>query len=100
MADYFLAEHFAAKLGLSQKELSDFEARGMIRRVAKNGRTYYSSQDFYRLKGVLHFIRNKRLSIEAARARVEGVADRSLQPLSRTNWRSDVQSRRTVEQSR
>ena len=100
MADYFLAEHFAAKLGLSQKELSDFEARGVIRRVAKNGRTYYSSQDFCRLKSVLHFIRNKRLSIEAARAWVEGVADRSLQPLSRTNWRSDVQSRRTVEQSR
>ena len=74
MADYFLAEHFAAKLGLSQKELSDFEARGVIRRVAKNARTYYSSQDFYRLKAVLHFIRNKRLSVEAARAWVEGVA--------------------------
>jgi len=74
MPDFFLAEHLAAKLGLSQKELSDFEARGVIRRVAKNGHTYYSSQDFYRLKGVLHFMRNKGLSVEAARAWVEGAA--------------------------
>jgi DNA-binding transcriptional MerR regulator len=74
MPDFFLAEHLAAKLGLLQKELSDFEARGVIRRVAKNGRTYYSSQDFYRLKGVLHFMRNKGLSVEAARGRVEAAA--------------------------
>jgi DNA-binding transcriptional MerR regulator len=72
MPDFFLAEHFAAKLGLSRKELSDFEEVGLIHRVAKNGRTYYSSQDFYRLKGVLHFMRNKGVSAETARAWVEG----------------------------
>ena len=74
MPEYFLAEHLAAKIGLSQEELRGFEARGVIRAVVKNGRTYYSSRDFYRLKGVLHFVRDKRLSLEAARVRVEGAA--------------------------
>lgn len=70
MPDFFLADHLAAKLGLSQEELADFEARGVIRRVVKNGHTYYSSQDFCRLKGVLHFMRNKGLSLEKARVQL------------------------------
>jgi DNA-binding transcriptional MerR regulator len=58
MPDYFLAEMLAAKLGVSQEELAAFEARGVIRRAVRNGRTYYSSQDCYRLKGVLHLMRD------------------------------------------
>ena len=74
MPEYFLAEHLAAKAGLSKEGLSSFEAKGVIRAVVKNGRTYYTSRDFYRLKGVLHFMRDKGLSLEAARARVEAAA--------------------------
>jgi len=74
MPDYFLAEHFAAKLGLSQEELADFEARGVIRRVVKKERTYYSSRDFYRLKAVLHLVQGQGLSLEKARSRVDGAA--------------------------
>jgi DNA-binding transcriptional MerR regulator len=71
MPDYLLAEMVAEKLGLPQQELESFEARGIIgRAVKKNGRAYYSSQDVYRLKGVLHFMRKKGLSLEQARNRV------------------------------
>ncbi len=70
MPDYFLAEMLAAKLGVSEEELASFEARRVIRRVRKNGRTYYSSQDFYRLKAVLHFMRKQGLSLEQARNRI------------------------------
>jgi DNA-binding transcriptional MerR regulator len=74
MPDYFLAEHFAAKLGLTQEELADFEAKRVIRRVVKNERTYYSSRDFYRLKAVFHLVQDKGLSLEEARSRVDGAA--------------------------
>jgi len=74
MPDYFLAEHFAAKLGLSQEELADFEAKGVIRRVVKNERAYYSLRDFYRLRAVLHLVQGKGLSLEKARSRVDGAA--------------------------
>ena len=74
MPDYILAEHFAAKLGLSQEELADFEAKGVIRRVVKNKRTYCSSRDFYRLRAILHLVQDKGVSLEKARSRIEGAA--------------------------
>jgi DNA-binding transcriptional MerR regulator len=74
MPDYFLAEHFAGRVGLSQKELADFEAKGVIRRVVKNERTYFSARDLYRLKAVLHLVHGKGLSLEKARSRVDGAA--------------------------
>jgi DNA-binding transcriptional MerR regulator len=70
MPDYFLDEHLASKLGLSLEEVARFESRGVIERVSKNGRTYYSSQDFYRLKGVLFFVRHRGLSVGEARAKL------------------------------
>jgi DNA-binding transcriptional MerR regulator len=57
-------------LELAQAELGQFEAQGIIRAVRKNGRTYYSARDFYRLKGVLHFMRTKGLSLDQAQDEV------------------------------
>lgn len=73
MPDYFLAEHLPKKLGVTADELADFERRGVIKAVSKNGRRYYSAQDWYRLKAVLHFIRAEGLSLEKARFRLGGV---------------------------
>jgi DNA-binding transcriptional MerR regulator len=89
MPEYFLAEHLAAKMGLSKEGLASFEAKGVVRAVVKNGRTYYSSRDFYRLKGVLHFMRDKGLSLEAARARVAAAA----RPVSATAHQNELKER-------
>ena len=70
MPEFLLAELLAQKLELAQAELGAFEAQGILRAVKKNGRTYYSSRDFYRLKGVLHFMRNKGLSLDEAHDQV------------------------------
>jgi DNA-binding transcriptional MerR regulator len=70
MPEFLLAELLAAKLELDTTDLPQFEAQGIIKAVKKNGRTYYSSRDFYRLKGVLHFMRSKGLSVEEAQDRV------------------------------
>ena len=40
------------------EELRGLEANGTTRTVVKNERTYYSSRDFYRLRGVLHVVRD------------------------------------------
>jgi DNA-binding transcriptional MerR regulator len=70
MPDYLLSEHLATRLGLSGDELRNFEKRRVIQGVEKNGAVYYSSRDLYRLKGVLHFMRNKGLSLDEAKDRV------------------------------
>jgi len=79
MPDYFLAEHLATKFGLSPEDLLGLETRGVIKGISKHGRTYYSSQDAYRLKGVLHLMHKKGIGIEEARARVAPVVSGSTQ---------------------
>jgi DNA-binding transcriptional MerR regulator len=68
--EFILAANLAAKLGLEVSELPPFEQEGIIKAVSKNGNTYYSARDFYRLKGVLHFMREKGLSANEALDRV------------------------------
>jgi DNA-binding transcriptional MerR regulator len=70
MSEFLLAEQLTAKLNLMQSELPQFEAQGIIKPVSKNGHTYYSSRDFYRLKGVLFFMRDKGLSLDEAQDRL------------------------------
>jgi DNA-binding transcriptional MerR regulator len=70
MPDYLLSEHLATQLGLSRDELRSFEEWRVIDGVEKNGAIYYSSRDFYKLKGVLHFTREKGLSLDEAKDRV------------------------------
>ncbi len=70
MPEFLLAEQLAAKLDLDATDLPRFESQGILKAVKKNGHTYYSSRDFYQLKGILHFMREKGLSIEEAQDRV------------------------------
>ena len=71
MPDYILEDHLIQRLELSPMDLQGFEQRGIIQGVEKNGYVFYSSREFYRLKGVLHYMRNQGLSLDEARAKVD-----------------------------
>ncbi len=58
MSEFILAQHFAAKLNMEESALPEFVQQGIIKPVKKNGNTYFSQRDLYRLKGVLHFMEN------------------------------------------
>jgi DNA-binding transcriptional MerR regulator len=75
MPDYFRADQLAAKLGLSLEELHHYEELGLIRGIRKRSFVFYSSSDSYRLRGLLHFMRDEGMSLKAARAKLskEGV---------------------------
>jgi DNA-binding transcriptional MerR regulator len=68
---YFTAEHLISKLQISEEQLQDFEARGIVLGITKAGRTFYSSRDLYRLKGILFFMRTRGFSVERAREYVD-----------------------------
>jgi DNA-binding transcriptional MerR regulator len=70
MPEFLPAELLAQKLDVQPGELPEFESQGVIRPVKKNGRIFYSSRDFYRLKGVLHFMRTRGLSLDEAHDQV------------------------------
>ena len=71
MPDYILEDHLIQRLELSPMDLQGFEQRGIIQGVEKNGYVFYSSREFYRLKGVLHYMRSQGLSLDEARAKVD-----------------------------
>ena len=69
MPEFLLAEQLASKLDSRKPNcwsLRPKESSGQ----SKNGRIYYSSRDFYRIKGVLHFMRTQGLSVDEAQDRV------------------------------
>jgi DNA-binding transcriptional MerR regulator len=70
MSEFMLAQHFAAKLNLEETALPDFVQQGIIKPVKKNGHTYFSARDLYRLKGVLHLMREGGLSADEALDRI------------------------------
>jgi DNA-binding transcriptional MerR regulator len=67
---HFPAEHLLDKLQISAAQLRDFEEKGIVHGVAKAGRVFYSSQDMYRLKGILVCM-TRGLPLEEARWRVD-----------------------------
>jgi len=64
---YVPAEHLMGKLQISEEQLRDFETRGIVLGISKAGRTFYSSRELYRLRGILFFMRTRGLSVEQAR---------------------------------
>lgn len=71
MPEFILAANLALKLDLEPSDLPQFEQDEILKPVVKNGNTYYSAHDFYRLKGVLHLMREKGLSTDEALDRVQ-----------------------------
>ena len=71
MPDYILEDHLIRRLELSRVDLQRFERMGIIQGVKKNGYVFYSSREFYRLNGVLYFMRNQGLSLDEARTKVD-----------------------------
>ena len=67
---YFPAEHLLHKLHISDTQLRDFEEKGIVHGVSKAGRVFYSSQDVYRLKGILLLL-GRGLALDEATWRVD-----------------------------
>jgi DNA-binding transcriptional MerR regulator len=70
MPEFMLAHHFAAKLNMEESALPDFVQQGIIKPVKKNGNTYFSALDLYRLKSVLHLMRKGGISADEAFDRI------------------------------
>jgi len=76
MPDYILEDQLIRRLDLSRVDLERFERTGIIQRVEKNGHVFYSSREFYRLKGILHFMHRQGLSLDEALVRLDLAAVR------------------------
>ena len=66
------AHHIQTQLEISAEEARFFEEHGVLEPVTKNGRLFYSARDVYRLRAILHFTRERGMSLEKAKERVDG----------------------------
>ena len=62
---------FCNTTGLTAAEVKDYEARGLIRSMAKGNNRFYSPREAYRAKGIIYFMRTHGLTAEEAAVKVD-----------------------------
>lgn len=65
------AESASRKAGLTIAELEELDRAGVISGVEKNGFTFYSMREVYRLKAIRFFMNTHGLTLEQARLQVD-----------------------------
>jgi len=68
---YVSLTNFCKTTGLTEAEVKDYEARGLIRSTTKDANRFYSSREAYRAKGIIHFMRTQGLTAEEAATKVD-----------------------------
>src|SRR5258708_3467916 len=68
--DHVSLMNFCARTGLTEEEVRNYEARGIIRNTTKGNNPFYSLREVYRAKGIIYLIRTG-LSAEDAAARID-----------------------------
>jgi DNA-binding transcriptional MerR regulator len=71
VADYCTFQQLAQTLGIAETSIRELQAKGLLQPTVKNGRTYFSSQQAYRLRAAVRQAHRDRIDFEEAFAKVE-----------------------------
>jgi hypothetical protein len=71
VADYYTLPQLALKLGISEAQVVELEARGFLDPKLKDGRRFFSSRQAHDLQVAVRLARKQRVRLEHALARVE-----------------------------
>jgi predicted site-specific integrase-resolvase len=71
MADYYTPQQLAQKLGIAEATITELQSNGLIQPTVKDGRSFLSSQQAYRLGAALRRARKDKIDLQEAFARVE-----------------------------
>jgi DNA-binding transcriptional MerR regulator len=71
MADYYTPQQLAQKLGIAEATITELQSNGLIQPTVKDGRSFLSSQQAYRLRAALRWARKDKIDLKEAFARVE-----------------------------
>jgi DNA-binding transcriptional MerR regulator len=66
IADYYTPEQIARRFKLSSAQVARLSQIGLLRPTIKNERTFYSSQQVYKLEVALRQVHAEHLSLEEA----------------------------------
>jgi len=71
MADYYNSQQLAQMLGLAEATIVELQRDGFLQPTLKNGRSFFSSQQAYRLRVAIRWANAHKINLPEAFARVE-----------------------------
>ena len=71
MADYFNFQQLAQMLGIAEASITELQRKGFLQPTVKNGRSFFSSQQAFRLRVALRWANKNKTDLLEAFARVE-----------------------------
>lgn len=71
MADYYTPQQLAQQLGVPETIIEELQTKGLLQPTVKDGRSFLSSQQAYRLSAAVRWARKSKIDLTEAFARVE-----------------------------
>jgi DNA-binding transcriptional MerR regulator len=71
MPDYYTPQQLAQKLDIAESTITELQTKGLLQPTVKDGRSYFSSRQAYRLRAAVRWARKDKIDLQEAFARVE-----------------------------
>lgn len=71
MSDYYTPAQLAQRVRVSEAEIRNLQQKGLLQATVKNGKTFYSSQQAYRLQAAVRWAKRDSVQLEKALSQVE-----------------------------
>jgi DNA-binding transcriptional MerR regulator len=71
MPDYYTSQQLAQALGIAETTITELQGKGLLQPTVKDGRSFLSSQQAYRLRAAIRWARKDKIDLPEAFAKVE-----------------------------
>jgi DNA-binding transcriptional MerR regulator len=71
MPDYYTSQQLALTLGIAEDTIAELQGKGLLQPTVKDGRSFLSSQQAYRLRAAIRWARKDKINLQEAFAKVE-----------------------------
>lgn len=71
MPDYYTSQHLSHLLGIAEATIAELQRKGLLQPTVKDGRSFLSSQQAYRLRAAVRWARKDKIDLQEALAKVE-----------------------------
>jgi DNA-binding transcriptional MerR regulator len=71
MPDYYTSQQLAQTLGIAEATITELQRKGLLQPTVKDGKSFLSSQQAYRLRAAVRWARKDKIDLQEAFAKVE-----------------------------
>jgi DNA-binding transcriptional MerR regulator len=71
MPDYYTPQQLAQTLGITEATITELQRNGLLEPTVKDGKSFLSSQQAYRLRAAVRWARRDKIDLQEAFAKVE-----------------------------